>query len=337
MDFFEIKNPLRRIGQDKYIIGQQPLDPLVLIEGKKIETNEISVSLLNFDQGFFNNASGENIDIISGYIQSGYVNNLVLQTGTFLDLSGQNLEVTSGHTENSTIDNLVLQTGTFTDLSGENLDVISGNTQFSIIGDLTLQTGRSDTFYISGIDILKFLQDLSGNLEATGLHLHEHIDALSGNLEATGLHLHEHIDALSGNLEATELHLHEHIDALSGNLEATGLHLHEHIDASSGNLEVTGLSLLNQINELESTVSGIEISGVGGSGISSGFEEEMLRSRFLQKEAFELNELGEVTPTTHEFISDTMWILREDNNLELRANLWRYDTGPNAFTDDISF
>ena len=63
----------------------------------------------------------------------------------------------------------------------------------------------------------------------------------------------------------------------------------------------------------------------------------MLRSRFLQKEAFELNELGEVTPTTHEFISDTMWILREDNNLELRANLWRYDTGPNAFTDDISF
>ncbi len=301
MDFFEIKNPLRRIGQDKYIIGQQPLDPLVLIEGKKIETNQIDVSILNFDEGFFDNLSGENIDVVSGYVQSGYVNNLVLKTGTFLDLSGKNLEVISGHTENSTIDNLVLQTGSFTNLSGEILDVTSGHTQFSIIGDLTLQTGRSDTFYISGINILEFLQDLSGNLEATGLHLHEHIDILSGNLEATGIHLHEHIDILSGNLEAT------------------------------------GLSLLNEVSGLQSQISSIEMSGVGGSGLSSGFEEKMLRSRFLQKEAFELNEFGEVTPTTHEFISDTMWILREDNNLELRANLWRYDTGPNAFTDDISF
>ena len=283
MDFFEIKNPLRRIGQDKYIIGQQPLDPLVLIEGKKIETNQIDVSILNFDQGFFDNLSGQDIDVVSGYIQSGYVNNLVLKTGTFLDLSGKNLEVISGHTENSTIDNLILQTGSFTNLSGETLDVTSGHTQFSIIGDLTLQTGRSDTFYISGINILEFLQDLSGNLEATGLHLHEHIDILSGNLEATGL------------------------------------------------------SLLNEISGLQSQISSIEISGVGGSGLSSGFEEKMLRSRFLQKEAFELNEFGEVTPTTHEFISDTMWILREDNNLEVRANLWRYDTGPNAFTDDISF
>ncbi len=319
MDFFEIKNPLRRIGQDKYIIGQQPLDPLVLIEGKKIETNQIDVSILNFDEGFFDNLSGQDIDVVSGYIQSGYVNNLVLKTGTFLDLSGKNLEVISGHTESSTIDNLVLQTGSFTNLSGETLDVTSGHTQFSIIGDLTLQTGRSDTFYISGINILEFLQDLSGNLEATGLHLHEHIDILSGDLEATGLHLHEHIDILSGDLEATGLHLHEHIDILSGNLEATGL------------------SLLNEISGLQSQISSIEISGVGGSGLSSGFEEKMLRSRFLQKEAFELNEFGEVTPTTHEFISDTMWILREDNNLELRANLWRYDTGPNAFTDDISF
>ena len=182
MDFFEIKNPLRRIGQDKYIIGQQPLDPLVLIEGKKIETNQIDVSILNFDEGFFDNLSGENIDVVSGYVQSGYVNNLVLKTGTFLDLSGKNLEVISGHTENSTIDNLVLQTGSFTNLSGEILDVTSGHTQFSIIGDLTLQTGRYDTFYIRGINILEFLQDLSGNLEATGLHLHEHIDILSGNL-----------------------------------------------------------------------------------------------------------------------------------------------------------
>tara|TARA_B100001027_G_C16250137_1_gene323971 strand:- start:69 stop:722 length:654 start_codon:yes stop_codon:yes gene_type:complete len=217
MEFFQIKNALRKIGKDKYIIGQQPFDPLVLIEGKKLSTKQIDVDQLNFKSGFLQNLSGEKINIID-----------LLQNSTGFNLS-------------------------------------------------------------------------------------------------------------SGNPGVTELHLHEHIDALSGNLETTELHLHEHIDTLSGNLDSTGLSLLNEINELQSTVSGIEISGVGGSGLSSGFEEEMLRSRFLQKEAFELNEFGEVTPTTHEFISDTMWILRDDNNLELRANLWRYDTGPNAFTDDISF
>jgi hypothetical protein len=235
MEFFQIKNALRKIGKDKYIIGQQPFDPLVLIEGKKLSTKQIDVDQLNFKSGFLQNLSGEKINIID-----------LLQNSTGFNLS-------------------------------------------------------------------------SGNPGVTELHLHEHIDTLSGNLETTELHLHEHIDTLSGNLETTELHLHEHIDTLSGNLESTGL------------------SLLSEISELQSTVSGIEISGVGGSELSSGFEEEMLRSRFLQKEAFELNEFGEVTPTTHEFISDTMWILRDDNNLELRANLWRYDTGPNAFTDDISF
>ena len=199
MEFFQIKNALRKIGKDKYIIGQQPFDPLVLIEGKKLSTKQIDVDQLNFKSGFLQNLSGEKINIID-----------LLQNSTGFNLS-------------------------------------------------------------------------------------------------------------SGNPGVTELHLHEHIDTLSGNLESTGL------------------SLLSEISELQSTVSGIEISGVGGSELSSGFEEEMLRSRFLQKEAFELNEFGEVTPTTHEFISDTMWILRDDNNLELRANLWRYDTGPNAFTDDISF
>jgi hypothetical protein len=217
MEFFQIKNALRKIGKDKYIIGQQPFDPLVLIEGKKLSTKQIDVDQLNFKSGFLQNLSGEKINIID-----------LLQNSTGFNLS-------------------------------------------------------------------------------------------------------------SGNPGVTELHLHEHIDTLSGNLETTELHLHEHIDTLSGNLESTGLSLLSEISELQSTVSGIEISGVGGSELSSGFEEEMLRSRFLQKEAFELNEFGEVTPTTHEFISDTMWILRDDNNLELRANLWRYDTGPNAFTDDISF
>ena len=58
------------------------------------------------------------------------------------------------------------------------------------------------------------------------------------------------------------------------------------------------------------------------------------------EEAFEENADGEITPTSSEYISDTMWILNnggEELNLELRANHLRYNTGPEAFTEDISF
>ena len=55
------------------------------------------------------------------------------------------------------------------------------------------------------------------------------------------------------------------------------------------------------------------------------------------QEAFEINEDGDVVPNNHAFISDTMWILKSENDLELRANIWRYNTGPEAFTKDISF
>ena len=60
-------------------------------------------------------------------------------------------------------------------------------------------------------------------------------------------------------------------------------------------------------------------------------------NRYELKEAFELDENGDVVPSNAEQISDNMWILRNENDLEIRANLWRYNTGPEAFTDDISF
>ena len=51
------------------------------------------------------------------------------------------------------------------------------------------------------------------------------------------------------------------------------------------------------------------------------------------EEAFEENTDGEITPTSSEYISDTMWILNNDGeelNLELRANHWRYNQGTAA-------
>ena len=60
-------------------------------------------------------------------------------------------------------------------------------------------------------------------------------------------------------------------------------------------------------------------------------------SRHSLREAFELDELGDLTPSNAENVSDEMWILRPDGDLELRSNHWRYNIGPEAFTEDISF
>ena len=301
MDFFEISHPIKKIGQDKYVIGKQALDPLVLIEGKKIQT----------EIGQFKNVLSDSSTAISGFTENSFIDNLVLQTGIFQDISGEVFRSASGFTENSFIDNLVLQTGIFQDISGEVFRSASGFTENSFIGNLVLQTGifqdisgetfysekgSSQAFYVSGINIAESLIKVSGDLISTGLHLHEHIDSLSGDLISTGLHLQQHIDSLSGDLLSTGLHLHEHIE----NLE-------ERINNINSN---TGISL-----------------------VSGNYKEQ----RFLLEEAFEEDEFGDIVPTNHPFVSDPMWILKGDNDLELRANVWRYDTGPEAFTKDISF
>lgn len=59
--------------------------------------------------------------------------------------------------------------------------------------------------------------------------------------------------------------------------------------------------------------------------------------RYTIEEAFELDEEGDIIPSSAQNVSDPMWILRNENDLELRNNLWRYNTGPEAFTDEISF
>ena len=55
-------------------------------------------------------------------------------------------------------------------------------------------------------------------------------------------------------------------------------------------------------------------------------------------EAFELDADGDLTPVESNSISDPIWILYPNNNLELRVNHWRYALGsPNDFTEDVSF
>jgi hypothetical protein len=325
MDFFEISHPIKKIGQDKYVIGKQALDPLVLIEGKKIQT----------EIGQFKNVLSDSSTAISGFTENSFIENLVLQTGIFQDISGEVFRSASGFTENSFIDNLVLQTGIFQDISGETFYSEKGSSQAFHVSGINIAESLikvSGDLISTGLHLQQHIDSLSGDLVSTGLHLHEHIDSLSGDLLSTGLHLQQHIDSLSGDLLSTGLHLHEHIDSLSGDLISTGLHLQQHIDSLSGDLLSTGLHLHEHIENLEERINNIN-SNTGISLVSGNYKEQ----RFLLEEAFEEDEFGDIVPTNHPFISDPMWILKGDNDLELRSNVWRYDTGPEAFTKDISF
>ena len=59
--------------------------------------------------------------------------------------------------------------------------------------------------------------------------------------------------------------------------------------------------------------------------------------RYNLKEAFELDENGDLVPTNSLHISDQMWSLVNENDLELKSNHWRFNQGSESFTYEISF
>ena len=153
------------------------------------------------------------------------------------------------------------------------------------------------------------------------------IESLSGALNQTGNLLSSKITSLSGDLSETKNFLDSKIESLSGTF-TTGIFLDSKIESLSGNLNQTGAFLDSKIESVERQLSRLD---------DTSFEITGSLNRYELQEAFEINEDGDVVPNNHAFISDTMWILKSENDLELRANIWRYNTGPEAFTKDISF
>lgn len=87
------------------------------------------------------------------------------------------------------------------------------------------------------------------------------------------------------------------------------------------------------------TISGINFLDyfTGNPDIVNLIQNTFTNLRYTLEEAFELDENGDVVPSNAAHISDPMWILRNENDLELRSNHWRYNSGPESFTDEISF
>jgi len=257
MHFFQTNYPIKKVGNNEYIIGDNHLDPLVLIKDKELIVDTITAKNIS---GF---SGGSNQDLITG---------------------------SSGHFES-----------------------------LNVTGSLI----------VNGVDIYP---------------------AISGLLAKDEIH-----DAQISGLQ-------ERIDDLTftvGELEADGQTYSFFTDLNSGDFtyEITFPSSFDSIPKINST---LEVTGEGRivdyivSGINTGsyfvvFPERLpndnyrihtlfdSNGQYAGEEAFELDSDGDLVPSNSPLISDTMWILRNQTDLELRNNFWRYNTGPEAFTDEISF
>ncbi|NDG53617.1 MAG: hypothetical protein EBY39_11435 [Flavobacteriia bacterium] len=104
-------------------------------------------------------------------------------------------------------------------------------------------------------------------------------------------------------------------------------------------LSLDGFTL--EVKNLQAT-TGLFISGINfieyitGDLLLNNIENNFYKSRYELEEAFEEDENGDLMPSNSKAISDSMWILRNEDDLELRANHWRYNTSNEAFTEDVS-
>lgn len=66
-------------------------------------------------------------------------------------------------------------------------------------------------------------------------------------------------------------------------------------------------------------------------------DKEFQDYHYTYVEAFETNEQGDLTPTTSTLIDDSIWKLKNSQDLELKNNHFRFNNGPDSFSEDVSF
>ena len=108
MDFYEIRRPIRKVGKDKYIIGSSSTNPLINIDGSKLETYEIDVTTLNFDLADFNTISGNSTTSNTISSSTGTFDLTVSSSGDFLNINSNNLSSSTGFFDSIIIDGVDL-------------------------------------------------------------------------------------------------------------------------------------------------------------------------------------------------------------------------------------
>lgn len=297
------------------------------------------------------NATGQKIpqieiDILSGKIDliSGFLQNIEFE----VELEAPDLEVISGRVD--------LISGLLADLEETpDFEILSGKIN-SISGSLTgLEESREIEVLSGKIDHLSGLLDSSENSQTSGNF--EFLN-ITGSLIVNGIDIYPTVSGLLDNEGDLSVKI-EELESSINDLKPDGgtYSFSTSLDNSSDTYFIKFPSLFSLPPKLnvsiettgESVLVDHIISGVSNSGYHLIFADELQENtyvahtmfdsngEFAGEEAFEINSDGDIIPSNSPLISDTMWILRNQTDLEVRNNIWRYNTGPEAFTDEISF
>jgi len=308
-----------------------------------INTTGSNLSLNDFD------ILSEKIDLISGFLE-----NIELE----VDIEAPDLEEISGKLDSIS--------GLLADLEETpDVQILSGKID-SISGLLSGLEESPDIKSLSGrVDQLSGLIDsinqntgsspTSGSAEISG---NVEFLNITGSLIVNGIDIYPTISGLLDNEGDMSLKIKE-LELSINELKPDGgtYSFSTNLDYSSDTYFIDFPSIFSappKLNvSIETTGQGsivdYIISGINNSGyylvFPDAIEEDTYiahtmfdsNGEFAGEEAFEINSDGDIVPSNSPLISDTMWILRNQTDLEVRNNIWRYNTGPEAFTDEISF
>ncbi len=337
MHIFQTNSPIKKVGPNEYIIGDNKIDPLALIKDKELIIDKVTAKKINglgsdpLLSTKVNDISGLLFDLIHELDHDPFGGSLSSALGLYF--SGHD------HSGESSV------TGASLDLSE-----LSGNLNSkiqSVSGFLHNLIQQQPTNSITGASGSFEFLNITGTLIVNGIDIYPSISGLlenssTGSVDISGIQ--EEIRELELAIEDLKPDGGTYSFSTSLN-NSSDIYFIEFPSLFSSppklnvSIETTGEAVL--IDHI--------ISGVSNSGYHLVFEEVLREDtyvahtmfdsngEFAGEEAFEINVDGEIVPSNSPLISDTMWILRNQTDLEVRNNIWRYNTGPEAFTDEISF
>ena len=337
MHIFQTNSPIKKVGPNEYIIGDNKTDPLALIKGKELIIDKVTaknISGLSSDPLLstkVNDISGLLHDLIHELDHDPFGGSLSSALGLYF----------SGHDHSGESSG----TGVSLDLSE-----LSGNLNSkieSVSGFLHNLIQQQPTNSITGTSGNFEFLNITGTLIVNGIDIYPSISGLlenssTGSTDISGIQ--EEIRELELAIE--DLKPDGGSYSFSSDLNSTGPTYF--IEFPSVFDFPPRLNVSIEASGQAEIVDHI-ISGVNTSGYHLVFSQQLppniyrahtmfdSNGEFAGEEAFEVNSEGDIVPSNSPLISDTMWILRNQTDLEVRNNIWRYNTGPEAFTDEISF
>ncbi len=374
MHIFQTNSPIKKVGHNEYIIGDNKLDPLALIKGKELIIDKVTaknISSLGSDPLLstkVNDISGLLYDLIHELDHDPFGGSLSSALGLYFSghqhsgtIPGVGLNLDLSELSGNLNSKIELVSGLLEDLIHELDHDPFGGSLSSVLGLYFSGHDHSGAQRVSSITgtsaNFEFL-NITGTLIVNGIDIYPSISGLlentsTGNINTSAIQEEIRLQGLETDIALAEINL--AIEDLkpdggsysfSSDLNSSGPSYF--IEFPSAFDSPPRLNVSVETSDQGEIVDHI-ISGVSTSGYHLIFSKQLppdtykahtmfdSNGEFAGEEAFEVNDEGDIIPSNSPLISDTMWILRNQTDLEVRNNIWRYNTGPEAFTDEISF